>query len=110
MDIPGGINLLLCLFIITVFIYGYGKIKTKISQNRFIKGQKSIAEKDYRGAVKQLEDLSEELKYDPDYWFYLGLALLGAGSKIDAKQALFKAIELDDKHAKAIELWEKIDI
>jgi tetratricopeptide (TPR) repeat protein len=92
----------------TVFIYGWGKVKIKIAQNRFAKGKKHIAEKDYRGAVKQLEDLSSELKNDPDYWFYLGLALVGAGSKADAKQVLLKTLEIDDSHIKARELLDKI--
>ena len=80
MNLSEGIDLLLCLTIMAVFIYGWGKVKTKIALNRFAKGKKYIAEKDYRGAVKQLEDLGGELKNDPDYWFYLGLALAGAGS------------------------------
>ena len=108
MDMSDGMDLLLCLIIMAVFIYGWGKVKTKIAQNRFAKGKKYIAEKDYRGAVKQLEDLSGELKNDPDYWFYLGLALLGAGSKTDAKQALSKTLEIDDSHIKARELLDKI--
>ena len=108
MSISEGIDLLLCLFIMAVFIYGWGKIKTKIAQNRFAKGKKYIAEKDYRSAVKQLEDLGGELKNDPDYWFYLGLALLGAGSTTDAKQALLKTLEIDESHENAKELLERI--
>ena len=108
MSISEGIDLLLCLFIMAVFIYGWGKIKTKIAQNRFAKGKKYIAEKDYRSAVKQLEDLGGELKNDPDYWFYLGLSLVGAGSKADGKQALLETLEIDDSHIKARELLDKI--
>ena len=108
MSISEGIDLLLCLFIMAVFIYGWGKIKTKIAQNRFAKGKKYIAEKDYRSAVKQLEDLGGELKNDPDYWFYLGLSLVGAGSKADGKQSLLKTLEIDDSHIKARELLDKI--
>jgi len=109
MNISEGIDLLLCLFIMAVFIYGWGKIKIKIALNRFVKGQKYIAEKNYRSAVKQLEDLSGELKNDPNYWFYLGLALAGAGSNTDAKQALLKTLKIDNSHEKAIELLERID-
>ena len=108
MSISEGIDLLLCLFIMAVFIYGWGKIKTKIAQNRFVKGKKYIAEKDYRSAVKQLEDLGGELKNDPDYWFYLGLALSSAGSTTDAKQALLKTLEIDELHENAKELFERI--
>ena len=108
MSISEGIDLLLCLFIMAVFIYGWGKIKTKIAQNRFVKGKKYIAEKDYRSAVKQLEDLGGELKNDPDYWFYLGLALSGAGSTTDAKHALLKTLEIDELHENAKELLERI--
>ena len=108
MSISEGIDLLLCLFIMAVFIYGWGKIKTKIAQNRFAKGKKYIAEKDYRSAVKQFEDLGGELKNDPDYWFYLGLALSGAGSTTDAKHALLKTLEIDELHENAKELLERI--
>ncbi len=108
MNLSDGTDLILCLIVMAVFIYGWGKAKTKIAQGRFDKAKELIAEKNYRGAVKQLEDLSGELKNDPDYWFYLGLSLVGAGSAGDAKQALIKTLEIDGSHVKAKELFKKI--
>lgn len=108
MVVPEWINLLLSLSIMMAFIYCWGKIKIKLALSRFSKAQKNISERRFREAVKQMEDLSGELKNDPDYWFCLGLALAGAGSKVDAEEALLRSLEIDEKHADSLELLDDL--
>ena len=100
----GFINFILSMIIMLFFIYTWGKIKRKIAYNIFIKAIDLLNDKRYFDAIKHLENIGDELKYDSMYWFYLATALAGAGSISDANEAAEKSLKLDanNVHAKNI--------
>ena len=95
-------NLLVSVGIAFLFIIFWGKVKTKMAYAKMEKALECIRNEDYTKAIKHFEDIGNELKYDSNYWFNLGVAFVGVGSRTDAKAALEKAVDLGSEDAERL--------
>jgi len=67
----------------------------------YLKGMKCYKEKDYSGAIRQLEKVLNEHPDYPDIHNFLGVACCGDNSYDKAKEAFLKAIELNNQYVEA---------
>ena len=104
MDFGGFVNFVLSAVIMLFFICAWGKTKRKIAYGRLKNAVVLVNDKEYLEAIRHLENIGDELKYDSMYWCYLAIALAGAGSFVDADEAAIKSLKLDvnNIHAKNI--------
>ena len=106
MDFSNIADLLLSNGVVMLFVFLWGKIKTKMAYTKMKKALICISDKNYVQAIKLFEDIGSELKYDSNYWFNLGVAFIGLGAESDARPALAKSVALGNINAKR--LLEKI--
>ncbi len=68
-------------------------------EQSFLKrGQTQMAKKDYARAVLEFRSAAQAMPNDPEPYYQLGLASLGAGDGNTAIQAFRKALQLNPKH------------
>lgn len=96
----------ICIMFLCIFIWG--KFRLVVAKQRFEKAQKLVSIKDYIGAIKILENIGDDLKYDPEYWYSIAFALVGVNDVEDALPALEHVFKLDNNHSEANELREFI--
>src|SRR5215472_18891197 len=68
-------------------------------EQRFLRrGQAQMAKKDYTRAVLEFRSAAQAMPNDPEPYYQLGLASLGAGDGNTAVQAFRKTLQLNPKH------------
>lgn len=91
-----------------LFICLWGKVKRRIAYYGLAKSIKLIGDKQYCKAVCRLQNIGDELKYETKYWYYLAIALAGAGSMEDAVEAAEKAVSTDSQDIRAKDLLNEL--
>jgi len=67
MEHTGVIESLVSISILFIFLFLWGKVRIKTAAYRFKKAKKFIQLKEYTKSIKILENIGEDLKYDPEY-------------------------------------------
>ena len=104
----GLIKVLSSICIMFLFIFLWGKFRIVLAKQRFEKAKKIIESNDYIGAIKILENIGDDLKYDPEYWYSLAFALVGVNDIEDALPVLDHVFKLKSDHIEANKLREFI--
>lgn len=102
------VNYLSSFAIMLLFICLWGKVKRRIAYDGLNKSIKLIGNRQYRKAVFRLQNIGDELKYETKYWYYLAIALAGAGSTEDAIEAAKKAVSTDPQDIRVKDLLNEL--
>lgn len=104
----GLIKVLASICIMFLFIFIWGKFRVAVAKQRFEKAKKLIKLNDYTVAIRILENIGDDFKYDPEYWYCLAFALVGVNDIEDALPVLDHVFKLNSDHAEANKLREFI--
>jgi tetratricopeptide (TPR) repeat protein len=104
----GLIRALSSICIMFLFIFLWGKFRIVLAKQKFEKAKKLIEINDYIGAIKILENIGDDFKYDPEYWYGLAFALVGVNDIEDALPVLDHVFQLKSDHIEANKLREFI--
>lgn len=102
------LNILVCIVVIFIFVCFWGKLRRKMAYKTLQRCISMIEGQQYKEAVRQLQTIGNDLKFDGLYWAYVAAAFAGAGAKEEAAHALDKAFQLDAENEIAKDVATRI--
>lgn len=98
-----------CAAVICVFVYGWGLFRKRMAYGKFRKTRELLSNRQYKESIVIYQDIASEMQREPEYWYNLAVALIGAGSVSDARSALDKLLRLNPRHEGGMRLREALD-